>query len=223
MGIVHADPQWASRRRRADSRILSWRKSDSRRLCERACAIVDSILLLRLWNRESLAHASNAILLGLLVASAGLLAAATPAGEELEEDFGLSWLFRARGPVAAPIDVVIVAIDEQSSRDLGLPDKPSAWPRALHAELVRYLAKAGAKVVSFDLTFDAPGVKPEQDQEFADAIRSAGNVLLAESIGCPICPSTRAAAGPDRVDPSTNGSALWPAAPEAPARPTQPR
>ena len=181
------------------------------------------MLLLRLWNRESLAHASNAILLGLLVAAAGLLATATPAGEELEEDFGLSWLFRGRGPVAAPIDVVIVAVDEQSSRDPGLPDKPSAWPRALHAELVRSLAKAGAKVVSSDLTFDAPGVKPEQDQEFADAIRSAGNVLLAESIGCPICPSRRPAAGPDRVDPSTNGSALSPAAPAAPATPTQPR
>ncbi len=151
-------------------------------LRERTDAIIDSMQLLRLWEREWLAHASKAVLLGLLIATVGVLAAATPAGEELEENFGLRWLFGARGPVAAPSDVVIVAIDEQSSRDLGLPDRPSAWPRALHAEMVRYLAKAGAKVVTFDLTFDAPSVKPEQDQEFADAIRSSGNVLLAESI-----------------------------------------
>lgn len=111
-----------------------------------------------------------------------MLLAGTPAGEELEENLGLRWLFAARGPVAPPDDVVVVAIDEQSARDLQLPEKPSAWPRALHAELVRYLVRSGAKVVSFDLTFDAPGVKPEQDQEFADAIRSAGNVLLAESV-----------------------------------------
>ncbi|MEO6897475.1 MAG: adenylate/guanylate cyclase domain-containing protein [Caldimonas sp.] len=138
--------------------------------------------LLPLWNTESMARASNAVLLGVLVALVGLLVAATPVGEELEENFGLQWLFAARGPVAAPSDVVIVAIDEKSSRDLSLPERPSAWPRALHAELVRYLARAGAKVVAFDLTFDSPGARPEQDQEFAEAIRSAGNVLLAESI-----------------------------------------
>ena len=148
----------------------------------RAGAIVASMFLPRLWNRESLARVSRALLLGLVVAAAGLLVATTPAGQELEEHFGLGWMFGARGPVVPPSDVVIVAIDEQSSRDLGLPDRPSGWPRALHAELVRYLARAGAKVVAFDLTFDAPGLKPEQDQEFADAIRSAGNVLLAESL-----------------------------------------
>ncbi|MGZ5900840.1 MAG: CHASE2 domain-containing protein, partial [Reyranella sp.] len=145
-------------------------------------AIIDSMPLKRLWQGETLGRVSNAVLLGLLIGAVGVLGAAVPAGEELEERFGLSWLFAARGPIAPPGDVVIVAIDEQSARDLGLQDKPSTWPRGLHAELVRYLAKVGASVVSFDLTFDAPGVKPEQDQEFADAIQSAGNVLLAESI-----------------------------------------
>ncbi len=135
-----------------------------------------------MWNRESLGLASNSILLGLLVAAAGLLIAATPAGAELEEHFGLGWLFSIRGPAVPPSDVVIVAIDERSARDLGLQDRPSTWPRSLHGEIVRYLAKAGARVVAFDLTFDAPGAKPEHDQAFADAIRSAGNVLLAESI-----------------------------------------
>ena len=138
--------------------------------------------LLRLWNREELALASNAVLLGLLIAALGLLCATTPAGAELEKDLGLRWLFGTRGPVAPPNDVVIVAIDEESSHELLLQDRPSSWPRSLHAELVRYLAKSGASVIAFDLTFDVPGVKPEQDVDFANAIRAAGNVLLAESI-----------------------------------------
>ncbi len=138
--------------------------------------------LLGLWNPESRGRMARAALLGLLVALFGLLVAATPLGEELEENFGLQWLFATRGPVAAPSDVVIVALDEKSSRDMGLPERPSAWPRALHAELVRHLRKTGAKVVAFDLTFDSPGARAEQDQEFAEAIRSAGNVLLAESV-----------------------------------------
>ncbi len=137
---------------------------------------------LQTWNPEALGLASKAVLLGLSVAAAGLLLAVIPLGAELEQDIGLAWLFAARGPLAPPRDVVVIAIDERSARDLGLQDRPSTWPRALHAELVRHLELAGARVVSFDLIFDAPGVKPEQDQVFADAIRSAGNVLLAESI-----------------------------------------
>lgn len=140
------------------------------------------MVLFRFWRRETLGRLSNAILMGALIGAVGGLVVIIPAGEELEERFGLHWLFGARGSVAPPSDVVIVAIDEQSARDLGLKDRPSTWPRGLHAELVRYVARAGASVVTFDLTFDTPGGQPDQDQEFADAIRSAGNVLLAESM-----------------------------------------
>ena len=100
-----------------------------------------------------------------------------------------------------PADVVIVAIDEQSSGDLGLPEHPRGWPRSLHAELARYLKFAGARVVVFDLTFDAPGTLPAHDQLFADALRSAGNVLLAESIRRD---TVRLQAG----DGTANGSAI---------------
>jgi len=137
--------------------------------------------LFRLRHSETLARLSQAGLLGLLIGAAGLLVAVLPAGEKLEEDFGLAWLFALRGPAAPPAEVVVVAIDERSASDLGLQSKPSMWPRGLHAELVRYLAKAEARVVCFDLTFEAPSIHPGQDQEFAHAIRSAGNVLLAES------------------------------------------
>ena len=124
----------------------------------------------------------NALVLAPAFPAIGILGVATAPGAELEETYGLGWLFAARGPVDPPADVVVVAIDEQSSGELALPENPRAWPRILHAELAHYLSAAGAQVVTFDLTFDTPGASPAHDQAFADAVRSAGNVLLAESI-----------------------------------------
>ena len=78
--------------------------------------------------------------------------------------------------------MVIVAIDADSSRHLGLPAKPRNWPREMHAQLVAFLASAGAKVVSFDLTFDTPSPRPEADQAFAKALQEAGNVLVTDAL-----------------------------------------
>ena len=124
------------------------------------------------------------LVLGLVIALGGMLAIALGFATEvdLEESLGLHWLFSLRGPVAAPSDVVIVAIDEQSARQLGLPDKPRDWPRTLHAELVSYLAKAGARVIAFDMTFDTASSTGASDQEFAAAMAFAGNVLIADSL-----------------------------------------
>ena len=82
----------------------------------------------------------NALVLGLMIGLAGVLAVALAPWVHIEETLGLEWLFNVRGPVNAPGNVVIVAIDEQSTQKLGMPDKPRDWPRNLHAQLVRYLA-----------------------------------------------------------------------------------
>src|SRR5436853_175641 len=76
----------------------------------------------------------------------------------------------------------VVAIDEQSAQKLGLPSKPSEWPRDLHAQLVERLAQAGARVICFDLTFDTPSRTPQHDVEFAAAIDRAANVVLTDSL-----------------------------------------
>ena len=124
----------------------------------------------------------NALVLGLMIGLAGILTTAFAPGAALEENLGLHWLFALRGPVDAPSDVIIIAIDEQSAQQLGLPDKPRDWPRNLHAQLVRYLAKAGARVISFDLTFDTASSPAANDQEFAAAMGEARNVLITDSL-----------------------------------------
>ena len=119
------------------------------------------------------------LLLGLLIALIGLIASMVPPVAALEKDIGLGWLFGLRGARPAPAEVVVVAIDRQSSDALGLPNKPSKWPRSLHARLVRKLKDLGAQVVVFDVIFEEAR-DPVQDAEFAKACQEAGNIILFE-------------------------------------------
>lgn len=121
----------------------------------------------------------KATVLGLLTAAAGLPVGITPLGLSLEEDIGLSWLFKVRGPRAAPPEVMVISIDRESARRLDLPNAPRKWPRALHAALVRSLAEGGAAVIAFDIIFDESR-NAEHDRVFGEAIRQAGNVVLFE-------------------------------------------
>lgn len=100
----------------------------------------------------------------------------------LERHYGLQGLFQMRGALRPPAEVLVVAIDEPSARALGLPDRPRSWPRSLHAELTRYLSRAGARVISFDLTFDTPSPVREHDDALGAAMAEAGRVLVTESI-----------------------------------------
>jgi adenylate cyclase len=122
----------------------------------------------------------EALAWGLVIGLLGSLATLLPPVSELEQDFELRWLFELRGAVPVPQDVVVVAIDEQSARKLGLPSKPSEWPRDLHAHLIDRLARAGARVICFDLTFDSPGRIPKNDAELAAAVGRAANVVLTD-------------------------------------------
>lgn len=107
------------------------------------------------------------------------MASMVPPVAALEKDIGLGWLFGLRGARPAPAEVVVVTIDRLSSDALGLPNKPSKWPRLLHARLVRKLKDLGAQVVVFDVIFEEAR-DYVQDAEFAQACREAGNVVLFE-------------------------------------------
>ncbi|MFE8071975.1 CHASE2 domain-containing protein [Marinobacteraceae bacterium S3BR75-40.1] len=71
-------------------------------------------------------------------------------------------------------DLALVAIDEASLTRLG----QWPWPRTRHAELIERLAKAGAKVVVFDVLFTEPARKQMEDIRLANAMKRHGNVVL---------------------------------------------
>ncbi|MDG4594347.1 MAG: EAL domain-containing protein [Candidatus Contendobacter sp.] len=89
------------------------------------------------------------------------------------------WLFYDYNLAAwsrAPADdIVIVAVDEQSLREVGR----WPWSRRVHAELVRTLGAAGAKAVALDIVFAEPdATDPATDAELAAALADNGHVVL---------------------------------------------
>ncbi len=101
---------------------------------------------------------------GLAVALAGAGLAITPPGIDLGS------LFRLRGPVAPPDEVVVVGINGRSGTELGLPDLPRDWPRSVHGRLVEALVARGARVIAFDIHFGREK-DPQDDARFAEAVR----------------------------------------------------
>ena len=87
--------------------------------------------------------------------------------------------FSIRGDLAPPEDIVIVGIDDPSFSELG---ERWPFPRTLHAEAVKQLRADGARVIAYDVQFTEPSENPADDQELADAIAQAGNVVLATTI-----------------------------------------
>lgn len=101
-----------------------------------------------------------------------------PWGETLELRFLDLW-FNVRGPVTPPNDVVIVAMDEESYDHIGI-SLNQAWPRALHAKLLRRLAECGAKRVVFDVLFLGEGPDAAADRELAEAMRGVPTIIGAD-------------------------------------------
>lgn len=76
--------------------------------------------------------------------------------------------------------VSLVHIDEKSvSGFRNQYGRPFSWPRTIHAQVLRNLADAGARVVVYDVLFDAPGcpggasASCPEDAEFAAAMEYA--------------------------------------------------
>jgi adenylate cyclase len=98
-------------------------------------------------------------------------------GQSLENQ-GLDVCYRFRPPSPPPPELLIVEIDEHSFQELR---KAWPWPRRYHAELIRHLKAAGARLIVFDVLFVEP-TDPADDQLLTEAIREAGNVILATTI-----------------------------------------
>ncbi|HRQ37525.1 MAG TPA: CHASE2 domain-containing protein [Chloroflexota bacterium] len=70
--------------------------------------------------------------------------------------------------------VTMVTVDDASLARYGRWD---GWSRSLHADMVERLAAAGARVIVFDVMFDAASADAEADGRLAAAMAEAGNVV----------------------------------------------
>ncbi|MDX2127470.1 MAG: adenylate/guanylate cyclase domain-containing protein [Chloroherpetonaceae bacterium] len=131
---------------------------------------------------------SKIILVGAVIIAGFALAVLMKSfnGLEIFENKILDKRFQyASHPELADTNIVMIAIDQNSldyfeqELKFGFP-----WPRQFHGLVVDYLAKAGAKTISFDIIFSSPDVNrleidgAESDGAFASAVQNAGNVML---------------------------------------------
>lgn len=119
-------------------------------------------------------------LIGVLTAAVGLLIGLTPLGSVFEEEVGLTWLFKARGPVRPPPEPLVVGIDANTGPALGLSKLPRDWPRRVHADLIDALVAKGAAVIVMDFDFSREK-SIEDDYTLAESLNRAGRVILLEA------------------------------------------
>ncbi len=85
----------------------------------------------------------------------------------------LNMLFRLRGTLPPPDDIVIVAIDDPSLQRIG--NWP--WPRLVMAEVLDKISSARPRAVGLDVIY-AKESNPKDDHGLAEAIKRNGNVIL---------------------------------------------
>jgi adenylate cyclase len=132
-------------------------------------------------NRKPARDRRRSLILGLL---AGLclwafvvLAGHSPFGQSLE-NMALDGAWRLRGHGTRPPELLVVAVDEPSFQEIGLP---WPWPRRLHARLLDRLHEAGARLVVLDMVF-AEATTPADDQALAEALGQGAPTVLARAL-----------------------------------------
>ena len=180
---------------------------------------------MRPWRK--LRRTRTALLLALAPGLLGIVLTRWAPAVSLEKAGGLDTLFQLRGPRTPPAEVCVVAIDDASYDEVGR-DKTLGWPRGLHADLVRALAREGARAVAFDVLFEDEGADPEQDEALRAALEETKIGILGASVDIvedpmfaqaqfkePYEPLARAAAAVADVDLPTDSDGViryaWPA------------
>lgn len=101
---------------------------------------------------------------------------------------GLEWQmydmnFWLRGELMPDKRIVIVAMDEQSMKEIGR----WPWSRSFHAELIDKLYHAGARTIGMDILFAEPDIRnPLEDMKLIEVTKSCGDVIYLvtwDSIG----------------------------------------
>jgi adenylate cyclase len=105
-------------------------------------------------------------------------------------------------------EIILVYLDEYSAKQLNQP-LDDVWNRALHVRLLDRLTQEKARLVFYDIVFDAPAADPVADAAFEESIRRHGKVILGaaldivervgsvreERVSAPTKPLRKAAAG----------------------------
>ena len=136
-----------------------------------------------------LRKAIAALLLALGVALITLVAAAAGAFDQWELQ-AFDWRTRVNAaPTSVNPEIVFVEINDLSVRDLAPAIGRWPWPRAILGSLVEFISRAPARVIALDVallepdrnTHDIAGQPlkgSDSDQALADAVKSAGNVIM---------------------------------------------
>ncbi len=107
-------------------------------------------------------------------------------------------------PTEPSPDIVLIAIDNESIRRMEPLVGRWPWPRLVHADVIDYLAAAGAKVIGYDVLFaerdrrkfDVLGTEwtgEESDATLVASTRKAGNVVhVAEASSVELADPSRA-------------------------------
>ena len=96
--------------------------------------------------------------------------------EQHSYDLRMQW--RGAERISAP--VILILNDESTSEQLGVA--PGRIPRRTYGQAIHNLHQAGAKLIVMDVLF-ADSQSELEDASLANAIREAGNVILARYIG----------------------------------------
>jgi len=103
-------------------------------------------------------------------------------------------LIATHTPADASKDIVIIEINESSLDALEPVFGRWPWPRMVHAGVVDFVARAGARVITYDVLFldqdrrsafpvgDRLMSGPESDAQLVESVGRAGNVILAANV-----------------------------------------
>jgi len=78
-------------------------------------------------------------------------------------------------------EIALVYLDESSAKQLNQP-LDDVWNRDLHVRLLDRLTQEKARLVFYDIVFDAPAPDPAADAALAESIRRHGKVILGAAL-----------------------------------------
>jgi len=107
-----------------------------------------------------------------LVAALGANAAGVLHDAELKS---VDLRFQIRGEQTPRQDVVLVAVD---NRTLSVLNRQPPYPRSVHARMIDFLDRAGARLIGYDIQFVGT-TTPDQDGALITAVKRASPMVLA--------------------------------------------